>query len=122
MTFQGMDQKMEHVENLAAAAIVRKTVRGSNKLSPNKDASGDHTSFDRDVNGNIYKYETYEKTKSGHFNPTKRFDGGQKGGTPGAPHIDKTTKKPVTTPHVQTKKETRKPTPDETLKNSRFQK
>ncbi|WP_415783485.1 RHS repeat-associated core domain-containing protein, partial [Elizabethkingia bruuniana] len=111
---------IEEVEGLAAAAIIHKTVRSSNKLKPNKEAVGDHSSFDRDVNGNIYKYETYEKTNKGYFNPTKRFDGGKKDGSPGAAHVDRKTKKSVTTPHVQTKEETRKPTPEELPKNARF--
>lgn len=74
-----------------------------NKLEPDENASGDHTVFDRDDNGNIYKYETYEKTRTGHNNPTKRFDGGKRDGSPGQPHTNKQTKEDVPTPHVQGK-------------------
>ena len=38
----------------------------------------------------MFKYETYGKTKTGHFNPQKRFDGGKPDGTPGANHIKDT--------------------------------
>ncbi|WP_394331198.1 polymorphic toxin type 24 domain-containing protein [Chryseobacterium luteum] len=63
--------------------------RGANKLQPNNEAVGAHTTFQRGTNGKIHKYETYEKTSSWHFNPTKRYDGGKPDGSPGAPHIKK---------------------------------
>ncbi|MDO5614806.1 MAG: polymorphic toxin type 24 domain-containing protein [Cruoricaptor ignavus] len=113
---------MEHIESLTAVALIHKAGgKMSNKLTPNKEAAGDHSSFSRDKNGNIYKYETYEKTKTGHFNPTKRFDGGKPDGSSGSPHIDKKSGQSVTTPHVQDKSgNTRKPTNDELPRNKRF--
>ena len=63
---------------------------------------------------NIYKYETYEKTKSGHFNPTKRFDGGQPNGLPGKPHNG------VPTSYVYQGKNVRPPNPSEIPNNPRF--
>jgi RHS repeat-associated protein len=78
--------------------------RMSNKLKPNPEAVGSHTTFKRNNNGDIYKYETYEKTESGHFNPTKRYDGGQPNGSPGSPHVNKQTGEDIPTPHVQGKK------------------
>lgn len=88
-----------------------------NKLAPDKNAGGDHTSFQRDKDGNIYKYETYKKTKTGHFDKVKRFDGGKPDGSQGAPHNG------INTPHVQEKKGvTRKPTPEEYPNNKRFNK
>ncbi|MBC8156253.1 MAG: hypothetical protein H7Z72_25485 [Bacteroidetes bacterium] len=80
-----------------------KTGKGKNRLEPNKDAQGDHSVYERDKNGNVYKYKTYEKTSSGHNNPTGRYDGGKPDGTPGAPHVNKKTKKPIPTPHMQGK-------------------
>ena len=77
--------------------------KASNKLKPNKDANGDHTTFKRGDDGNIHKYETYEKTKTGHFNPKKRYDGGKPDGSPGAPHRNKKTGEAIPTPHVQGK-------------------
>ncbi|BAP31524.1 RHS repeat-associated core domain-containing protein [Chryseobacterium sp. StRB126] len=77
--------------------------RGANKLQPNSDAVGPHTTFQRGTNGKVHKYETYEKTSSGHFNPSKRYDGGKPDGTPGAPHINKKTGESIPTPHVQGK-------------------
>jgi RHS repeat-associated protein len=77
--------------------------RGANKLEPNREAVGDHTTFQRGTNGKIHKYETYEKTNSGHFNPTKRYDGGKPDGSPGAPHVNKKTGESIPTPHVQGK-------------------
>ena len=93
------------------------TGKASNKLKPDATAQGDHSSFAKDNNGNTYKYETYEKTNSGHFNPQKRFDGGKPDGTAGNPHNG------VSTPHVQGKKVeggVRKPNPDEYPNNTRF--
>lgn len=98
--------------------------KGKNKLQPDRNnAQGDHTVFKRDDNGNIYKYETYEKTSSGHFNPTKRFDGGKPDGSPGAPHVNKITQESIPTPHINGKNipgGVRKPTPSEIPNNPRF--
>ncbi len=84
-----------------------KTHRGrlKNKLEKNSQAQGDHTTFDRDTNGNIYKYETYkmhQNHKKRFFNPEKRFDGGKPDGAKGAPHINKKGIE-IPTPHVQGK-------------------
>ncbi len=100
-----------------------KAGKGKNKLKPDNEAKGDHSVFKRDDNGDIYKYETYEKTKTGHDNPVKRFDGGKPDGTPGAPHRNKQTKEKVPTPHVQGKKipgGARSPQPNEIPNNKRF--
>lgn len=102
---------------------VRKAGKAKNKLEPDGDATGDHTVFKRDDNGDVYKYETYEKTRTGHDNPTKRFDGGKPDGSPGAPHTNKQTKEKVPTPHVQGKKipgGVRPARPDEIPNNKRF--
>jgi len=74
--------------------------RASNKLTPDPEATGDHTTFKRgDPNGTgpVHKYQTYEKTKTGYDNPTKRYDGGKPDGSPGASHAG------APTPHVQGK-------------------
>jgi len=99
------------------------TGRGGNKLKPDEDAKGDHSTFKRDDNGDIYKYETYEKTDTGHDNPVKRFDGGKPDGSPGAPHRNKQTKEKVPTPHIQGKKipgGVRPAKPNEIPNNKRF--
>ena len=71
--------------------------KATNKLKADQSAGGDHTTFARNNKGKVYKYETYEKTKTGHFDPRKRFDGGMPNGNPGSPHNG------VPTPHVQGK-------------------
>lgn len=78
--------------------------KGANKLRSDPKATGSHTSFKTGTNGKVYKYETYEKTESGYFNPVKRYDGGKPDGSPGAPHVNKITKEAVPTPHVQGKR------------------
>ncbi|MEM6816797.1 MAG: RHS repeat-associated core domain-containing protein [Bacteroidota bacterium] len=92
--------------------------RGKNKLKPDSDASGPHSSYARDDNGDIFKYETYSSFKSADgqqfFNPKKRFDGGKPDGTPGAPHNG------VPTPHINEGKNARIPNSDEFPNNDRF--
>lgn len=83
--------------------VVEKSVRNKNKLKFDKDAVGDHTVFKRGDKGRIYKYETYEKTKTGNFNPTKRYDGGKPDGSAGTPHKKRKTGESIPTPHVQGK-------------------
>ncbi|XZF15431.1 DUF6443 domain-containing protein [Chitinophagaceae bacterium MMS25-I14] len=81
------------------------TTKNANKLEPDKDAVGDHTTLKRDKDGNVYKYQEWkanDKNPSG-FDAGKRYDGGKADGTPGAPHINKATKQPIPTPHVQSK-------------------
>ena len=80
--------------------------KGSNKLRPDKSAEGSHTTYGRDKDGNVFKYETYEvheRDGKKFFNPKKRFDGGKPDGTPGQPHKNKLTGEDVPTPHVQGK-------------------
>ena len=55
------------------------------------------------MNGNIFKYETYQKVNGNYFNPVKRFDGGQPSGFSGANHVNKATGESIPTPHVQGK-------------------
>ena len=100
--------------------------KAKNKLKPNNDAIGDHSTFERDNNGNIYKYETYEMVKNDKgqtfFNPVKRFDGGKGDETPGAAHRNKDGV-PIPTPHINHKNgEVRKPTEEEFPNNERFRK
>lgn len=95
----------------------------SHKLSPDDQASGNHTTFKHDNYGHIYKYETYEKTSSGHYNPVKRFDGGKPDGSPGRSHINKQTRVEIPTPHIQGKRVpggARVAKPSEIPNNKRF--
>lgn len=90
-----------------------------NKLTPDEKATGDHTSFARDNNGDIYKYQENKQVQnpSGQtfWDKGKRFDGGKPDGSPGAPHNGKPT------PHINEKDgSTRPPTPAETPNNKRF--
>ena len=97
--------------------------KGKNELKADQEATGDHSTFKRDNNGNIYKYETYEKTTTGHDNPVKRFDGGKPDGSPGADHFNKKTKELIPTPQTQGKNipgGARRATSDELPNNSRF--
>jgi len=91
--------------------------RADNKLGPDKTIKSDHTTFMRDNNGHIYKYETYEHTKNGFHNPIKRFDGGKPDRLPGKPHNG------MPTPHVPVKNipgGVRSPEPWEIPNNPRF--
>ncbi|MGQ2802264.1 hypothetical protein ACT54M_17995 [Leptospira santarosai] len=68
---------------------------------------------------------TYGKTKTGHFDPKVRFDGGQPDGSSGKPHTNSITKKDISTPHVQGKNISggvRDPRSNELPNNPRFQK
>ena len=97
--------------------------RAKNKLERDPKAQDDHSTFDRDKDGNVYKYETYNKTESGHFDPRKRFDGGKPDGSPGAPHVNKQTQESIPTPHVQGKDipgGVRRPELEEIPSNPRF--
>ncbi|MDF2382472.1 hypothetical protein JMG10_13400 [Nostoc ellipsosporum NOK] len=106
--------------------------RAANKMKPDPEATGDHTTFERDQNGDIYKYQDWTKNP---FNPTgfddgKRFDGGKPDGSADAPHYDKYTKKWVETPQVtekiqvdgrkKLKEVTRSPNSNELPFNKRF--
>ncbi len=82
------------------------STRISNKLEPDKYAYGDHTSFQRNNQNKVFKYETYKAhhtIRKTHFNPVKRFDGGKPNGMQGRSEVNKITKKPIPTPHVQGK-------------------
>ncbi|MGN7825073.1 RHS repeat-associated core domain-containing protein, partial [Chitinophaga sp. 22536] len=103
-----------------------KTNRNTNKLEPNKDAGANHTTFLRDKDGNIYKYEEWKENprNPNRFDTQKRFDGGTKDGTPGADHHG------LPTPHMNQKKDpqgnkmpnkgARIPTGNEFPRNNRF--
>ncbi|WP_182859296.1 RHS repeat-associated core domain-containing protein [Capnocytophaga canis] len=99
-------------------------VRGKNKLKPNKEAGGNHSTFEIDDNGNIFKYETYEMVENDKgekfFNPIKRFDGGKPDGTAGEPHTNRQGER-IPTPHVNFKNgNVREPSDDEFPNNERF--
>ncbi|EKO13455.1 RHS repeat-associated core domain protein, partial [Leptospira kirschneri str. H1] len=127
----GVSNKGNNTGNGSGKSDIGST-RSSNKLAPYKDnpgdkikasAVGDHTSFKRDKDGNIFKYETYEKTKTGHFDPKVRGDGGQWDGRPGKAHENSVTGEKLNTPHIQGKDipgGVRKPLPGETPNNPRW--
>jgi RHS repeat-associated protein len=103
------------------------TTRDNNKLKPDKNAEGDHSTYKRDKNGNIYKYEEWKPNSQNPngFDSQKRFDGGQANGTPGRPEFNKTTGNTVPTPHVQGPPKVipegvRPPNPNELPNNTRF--
>jgi RHS repeat-associated protein len=96
--------KARKVENAAAkemsfaAKANAKSGRTKNKLEPNPDADGPHTSYKRGADGKISGYETYKRSDARNPNPwtsEKRVD------VTGAPHYNKVTGKDVPTPHVQ---------------------
>ncbi|HEX2921873.1 MAG TPA: DUF6443 domain-containing protein [Bacteroidales bacterium] len=70
--------------------------RSKNKLEPSKEATGDHSSFKTDENGNITNTATY---KSNPQNPTG-FDEVKRVDVKGKAHYDKSTGNKVETPHV----------------------
>ena len=105
---------------VVAAAVTVNKGRGKNRLRRNDSAIGDHSSYGRDNNGNIFKYETYNAGRS-----EKRFDGGKPDGSDGRPHINKKTRKQVPTPHVTGRNiegGVRHPVPEEIPNNDRFKK
>ena len=73
----------------------------NNRLKPNKNAVGDHTSFKRNsVDQKIYKYETY-RSQTNPYDPkpwesVKRFDGAN----PAGAHFNKHLGQHVYEPHV----------------------
>jgi len=83
--------------------LSKNTGKGKNKLKPDPEATGNHTVFQRGNDDKVFKYETYEQTKAGYMNPTKRYDGGKPDANPWAPHRNQQTVKRVPTPHVQGK-------------------
>jgi len=112
---------------LTVTAVVAAATRGrgKNKLRGREDAAGPHSSFARDKDGHIFKYETYNigDDTNWHIVPIFRFDGGAPDGSPGNPHRNRSGEK-VSTPHVQGKTvdaEVRRPTNQETPNNARFE-
>lgn len=99
---------------------VKNTGKGTNHLKSDPTATGSHTSFQRDNNKLIFKYQEFMENLKNPlgFQPGKRFDGGMPNGNPGAPHTG------VPTPHVQDvpKGPARTPTTTETPQNTRFKK
>jgi len=73
-----------------------------NKLKPDEEASGDHTTFLEDVWGRIIRYATYIQS---WLNPTG-FDEVKRVDLEGKPHINKTTGETISTPHVHEKAST----------------
>jgi RHS repeat-associated protein len=97
--------------------------KSANKLQPDQSAQGDHTTFARDNNGNIYKYQEWKKNdrNPNSFDPGKRFDGGTESGKAGSPHFDKKTGGYIATPHVnESKSLVRPPENKELPQNYRF--
>ncbi|NML40134.1 hypothetical protein HHL17_23245 [Chitinophaga sp. G-6-1-13] len=103
-----------------------KTKRSTNKLEADQKADANHSTFLRDKDGNIYKYEEWKENPQNpnRFDTQKRFDGGAKDGTPGADHHG------LPTPHMNQKKDSqgnkmpnkgaRIPTGNEFPRNNRF--
>ena len=123
-TDQNSDNKAKQSEQAKTGISEEKKVgREKNKLEPDKEAKGDHTTFKRDDNGNVFKYQLWkenERNPNGGFDAGKRFDGGKPDGSAGKPHINKKTGQPISTPHVNEKKGARIPGPAELPQNSRF--
>lgn len=116
--FEQVAGKVAAAEVVQEGKALANAGRTANKLKSEVGAEGHHSTFARDNNSNIYKYETYQKTSSGHFNPRKRFDGGKPDGSAGAPHNG------ISTPHVNGKtipQDARPPKTYELPRNDRFQ-
>ncbi|MBX2925906.1 MAG: hypothetical protein KF746_27165 [Chitinophagaceae bacterium] len=97
--------------------------KSKNHLSYDDKAEGDHSTFKRDDNNDIYKYQEWKENmrNPNRFDPGKRFDGGKPDGSQGAPHVNKKTGETVETPHVNdNKRVSRKPEPWEFPDNNRF--
>ena len=99
--------------------------RSKNNLKQDDDATGDHSTYLRDKDGNVFKYQEWRlndnERNPNKFVPGKRFDGGKPDGSPGKPHFDKKTGKTIPTPQVnEPDGNTRKPEKGEYPQNSRF--
>lgn len=70
-----------------------------NKLAPDKEAIGNHTSFIENIKGQILKYATYIRN---FLNPTG-FDEEKRVDLSGNSHFNKTTGEIIDTPHVHEK-------------------
>jgi RHS repeat-associated protein len=122
----GLSNLSKDFQKLNSAGSEEGGSRGPDKLEPDKEkAQGDHSTFERDNNGDIYKYQEW------HVNPLnphgfddgKFFDGGKPNGEPGSPHFDKQTNTYVPTPHVyNNSKSTTPATPSQLPDNNRFKK
>ncbi|MBU0705986.1 hypothetical protein KJ657_02540 [Patescibacteria group bacterium] len=81
----------------AANKVMNETGPRMNRLKPDPTATGPHTVFKRDANGNITRYETYTENPQ---NPTG-FDKVKNVDMTGEAHFNKVTKENVPTPHTQ---------------------
>lgn len=89
----GMDSKT------AANKVLNETQPRVVKLKPDTTASSEHTTYMRNTDGTVSKYETWEpnpQNPSG-FDSVKRFD------IEGDPHYNKVLKEDIPTPHVHGK-------------------
>jgi RHS repeat-associated protein len=132
MTMKGLSIEINIAEDiLKIESEANQGGKAANNLKPYSEATGDyvgdHVTFKRDINGNIYKYEEYKvnsKNPNG-FETVKRFDGGMPNGNSGANHINKRTLESIPTPQVQGKDkvipgQVRTPLPWEIPDNKRF--
>jgi Bacterial toxin 24 len=85
-----------HTEEIRERAEER-AGRSKNRLSPDDNAEGEHTTFKRAQDGTITNYATYkpESRNPSGFQEQKRVD------LSGASHYDKSTGTDVPTPHVE---------------------
>lgn len=89
-----------------------------NKLKPDSEAKGNHTTFIENVWGEILKYATYFRNK---FNPNG-FEEVKRVDLTGKSHFNKATGEQIDTPHVHekgTKGKVRKARKDEIPKRSK---
>ena len=70
--------------------------RGSNKLAPDADAEGAHSTFKTDPQGKVTKYAEWKENSQ---NPS-RFDEVKRVDVKGGSHFDKATGQDIPTPHV----------------------
>jgi RHS repeat-associated protein len=128
-TIGKVDNTRLHIPNQAnglrptSSSPTRVEARSDNKLHPDPDATGDHSTYDKDDNGNTYKHQEWNENSRNPngFDPGKRFDGGKKDGSPGAPHYDRRTGTNTPTPHVNERNgHVRPPNNNEIPDNPRF--
>ena len=86
-----------------------------NKLKPDPNADGNHTTFLEDILGRITRYATYlfNKLNPTNFDEVKRVD------LVGKAHTNKTTGQTISTPHVHEKDEVREATEEEIPKRAK---
>ena len=100
------------IARVVAKKAAKKATKSLNKLKPDPKATGDHTTFKTDADGNVTRHETWTENSQ---NPTG-FDSKQSTDVSGKPHRNKTTGDKVPTPHTQGKEipgGVRPATPDE---------